>query len=103
MTRRLAARTVASWPYLAAAAWVVGSIVLFERTGIDVRLPCLIESIFGVACPGCGLTGAVQALLHGDPSAAWASNPLLFVILPAGLWYWLRGPTPIVAVHRSSA
>ena len=93
--RGLAARAVDSWPYLAVGGWVVASIALLEQTGVDVRLPCLVKLIFGVACPGCGMTGAVQAVLHGDLPAAWASNPLLFVVVPAGLWYWLRAPVPI--------
>jgi hypothetical protein len=93
MRRRLAARTAASWPYLGAGGWVVASILLFERTGIDARLPCLIKVIIGIECPGCGLTGAVQALLHGDLAAAWASNPLVFVVLPAGVCYWFFGPS----------
>ena len=90
MTRALGARAAASWPYLAAGAWILVSIVLFERTGIDVRLPCLAEAILRVECPGCGLTGAVQALLYGDLPAAWDRNPLVFVVLPAGAYYWLR-------------
>jgi len=91
MTRRLAARAAASWPYLAAGGWLVVSILLYERTGVDLRLPCLIKLVFGLECPGCGMTGAVQALLHADPATAWARNPLIFVVLPAGFYYWVRG------------
>jgi hypothetical protein len=90
VTRRLAARAAACWPYLLVGAWIVGSIALYDRTGIDVRLPCLIEAILGVECPGCGLSRAFQALLHGDLAGAWAHNPLVFVVLPAGAFYWVR-------------
>lgn len=91
MTRRLAARAAAGWPYLAAGAWLVASILLYEGTGVDLRLPCLVKLILGVECPGCGMTGALQALLHADPATAWARNPLVFVVLPAGFYYWVRG------------
>ena len=91
MIRKLAARTAASWPYLAVGGWVVLSGLLFERTGVDVRLPCLIDLVFDVDCPGCGLSRALVAVTRGDLSAAWASNPLVFVVLPAGLGHWLLG------------
>jgi len=90
VTRRLAARAAASWPYLAVGAWILASSALFERTGIDVRLPCLFEAMFDLECPGCGLTRALQALLHGDLAAAWARNPLVFVVFPAGVLCWFR-------------
>jgi hypothetical protein len=90
MIRRLAARAAASWPCLAAGAWLIGSILVYEHTGLDVRLPCLVKLVFGVGCPGCGMTGALQALLHADPATAWARNPLIFVVLPAGFCYGVR-------------
>lgn len=101
MRRRLGARVASSWPYLAGCGYVVASVVLFERTGFDARLPCLVRTFLGFDCPGCGLTRALQALLHGDPAAAWASNPLLFVLLPAILYYWLRGERPTDAARPS--
>jgi hypothetical protein len=85
------ARAAGSWPYLAVGGWMVASSAVFERTGFDARLPCLVKLTFGVACPGCGLTGALEAMVRGDLAAAWSSNPLVFVVVPVGLCYWLRG------------
>ncbi|WP_029253328.1 DUF2752 domain-containing protein [Paraoerskovia marina] len=48
--------------------------------------------IFGLACPGCGGLRATHDLAHLDLVGAWASNPLVVVLLPAvvGLWsLWL--------------
>ena len=91
MRRAQLTRAAGSWPYLAVGGWVVASGAVFERTGFDARLPCLVKLILGVACPGCGLSAALQAVVRGDLAAAWASNPLVFVVVPAGLCYWLVG------------
>ena len=42
---------------------------------------CPINLIFGVPCPGCGLTRAVLLFLRGDFAGAFAMHPL-FVVLP---------------------
>ena len=44
--------------------------------------PCLFNMFTGLQCPGCGGTRALHALLHGDVAAAFALNPLLFVMIP---------------------
>lgn len=48
---------------------------------------CMLRSLTGYDCPGCGLQRAIHALLHGDIAAAWHYNPFLFFILPVGLTY----------------
>jgi hypothetical protein len=56
------------------------------------RLPslCLIKSIFGVECPGCGMTRALSYLLHGDLPGGLHSNPLALIVLPLLGFLWLR-------------
>lgn len=43
---------------------------------------CPTALFFGIPCPGCGLTRATLALLHGDLGAALHFHPLVFVLTP---------------------
>jgi len=51
---------------------------------------CLIKSIFGGECPGCGMARALAYLLHGDLPGALHSNPLALMVLPLLGFLWLR-------------
>jgi hypothetical protein len=43
---------------------------------------CWVASVLRVPCPGCGLSRAGIALLHGDVSRALALHPLSIVLVP---------------------
>jgi hypothetical protein len=43
---------------------------------------CLLKSMTGIDCPGCGGTRAVYSLLHGDVAGAADHNILVFIVLP---------------------
>ncbi len=43
---------------------------------------CPTASLFGVPCPGCGLTRATLRLLQGDLSGALRLHPLVMVLAP---------------------
>lgn len=49
---------------------------------------CMFKRLTGWDCPGCGGLRATHQLLHGHVGAAFALNPLPFLLAPAGLW-WL--------------
>ncbi|HEY4103302.1 MAG TPA: DUF2752 domain-containing protein [Polyangiaceae bacterium] len=60
---------------------------------------CPMAGVLGIPCPGCGLTRATLALLHGDVQRAWSLHPLVFVISPLFAWLtasaaftFVRGP-----------
>ena len=67
---------------------------------------CPMAGLFGIPCPGCGLTRATLALAHGHLREAFAFHPLAFVLSPlfimatssAALTY-VRGPRA-TAVQR---
>ena len=70
---------------LIALALTLGTAVLFS----PVKL-CLMAVALHVPCPGCGMTRATLALLHGDVAHAVALHPLSPVIAPAvlGMFTW---------------
>lgn len=48
------------------------------------RLPsfCVFQRLLGVECPGCGMTRAMSAALHGDAAGAFAHNGLIVFWMP---------------------
>ena len=82
----------------AAVAYFGGGLALMRLSGIDVLPPCLWRLATDMECPGCGLTAAMLNLLRLDPAAAYASNPLVFLVLPVVVVYLARD---ILRFHQS--
>ena len=54
-------------------------------------LPCPIQYLTGISCPGCGMTRALWSLVTLDPDSAWHYHPAVFALIPATvLWIILR-------------
>jgi hypothetical protein len=75
----------------------VGGFALAVRSDFPL---CPLAGSVGVPCPGCGLTRATLALLHGDLRMALYYHPLVLVITPLVVtvvivtaWELLRGPS----------
>lgn len=55
---------------------------------------CLIKNIFGVECPGCGMTRAFLSILHLDFEAAIAYNWKCVFVFPLTvflyLYFWFK-------------
>jgi hypothetical protein len=104
-----------AWLLGAAVAIVIMSLALEVRPGerialagfSDYPLPhtCYSRTLFGVRCPGCGLTRSFIHLAHGDWRASWQVHPVgwllaaivLFqfpyrIALLAGGERWALGP-----------
>jgi len=61
------------------ALGLVGAGLAFAFLGPPV---CPTALFFGIPCPGCGLTRATLALLHGDVGTALRLHPLVLVLTP---------------------
>jgi hypothetical protein len=75
-----------AWMSLAAAYMLV-TIILSLVWHIDIGIPCLWKHVFEFTCPGCGLTRAFIQLIQFKLQAAWNCNPLIFLVLPFGMYY----------------
>ncbi len=68
-----------------ASAWGAPALLLLAAllppAGLGIPV-CLFRALSGLPCPGCGLTRALVALLHGDLAAAFVYHPYSFVLLP---------------------
>lgn len=62
--------------------WLLLFVALAMLVAVDIPL-CGFKAVFGVPCPGCGMTRALSALLIGDLSAAFRYHPLVYVLGPA--------------------
>ena len=69
---------------LAAAGSAAAATVLYRfdplQTGFYPK--CLLFTLTGIYCPGCGALRATHALLHGHVLTALDFNPLWVVVLP---------------------
>jgi hypothetical protein len=59
-----------------------GMLVTVPLLGMTLPEMCYWRTVFGMDCPGCGLTRCFVSLAHADLAAAWHYNPtgiLLFI------------------------
>ena len=95
------------------ACWALGTLTLglalallyvFDPSAANNYFPkCPSYWLFDVYCPGCGITRALHALLHGNFLQALAYNPLAILAAPLLIWMafkprWMQHPiTPKIA------
>ncbi len=54
-------------------------------------LPCLFNKITGFLCPGCGMTRAVNSILHFNFKEAWRYNILVYIIpISLLIYFYIR-------------
>jgi len=73
-----------------AGLYFLVSSILKSATSIDICIPCLWQTIFGIHCPACGLTTAFVHLLTLDVKGAFDSNWLIFIIIPIGMYFIIK-------------
>lgn len=55
-------------------------VALVGLPGYPLPHLCMSRSVFGVSCPGCGLTRSFVHLAHGDGQAAWRAHRLGWLV-----------------------
>jgi Protein of unknown function (DUF2752) len=75
-------RRSAAHALLAFALLLCAALFFYPPARASLYPTCPIHRIFGIACPGCGATRALAALLHGDVTEALRLNALFVVLLP---------------------
>lgn len=70
---------------------ITGGLYYLAIIYLGMGIRCPFERITGYRCPGCGITGMVLCLSHGDIYGAWCCNQLTFGLIPfyAGLFIYL--------------
>ncbi len=71
------------------AVYFVVAIFLKLFFAVDVLVPCLWRTLTGYKCPGCGLTTSFLEILKCNFLDAFYTNPLIFIVLPAGIFYMI--------------
>lgn len=51
---------------------------------------CLIRRVFGVRCPGCGMTRAFSSVVHGKFKQAYQYNKLVVIVFPLLCYVWAK-------------
>ena len=57
---------------------------------VNLYIPCPIKFITGLYCPGCGITRMILSILKGDLYQAFRYNPLVFILTPFLIFYFLE-------------
>ena len=76
-------------PYLLRNIILVAALV-----ALYVFVGCPLKQLFGISCPGCGMTRALLALFSFDISAAVRYHPMVLALPPAGIVYLFRKHIP---------
>lgn len=85
----------------AVGVYITFSAILKTVSGIDICIPCIWKSIFGLNCPGCGLTTAFISLMELNFNHAFEANWLIFIIIPCGIYYLTQDYSSFQRKHRA--
>jgi hypothetical protein len=75
---RLIAYTILTAAVAAVGIWYIAT----AEPGRSILPGCVFYQLTGLYCTGCGMTRAMQLLLHGHLYAAFRMNPLAVAALP---------------------
>jgi hypothetical protein len=72
---------LADW-HLRLCAGITAAVALVPPEGVPGLDLCMYHRLFGLPCPGCGMTRCGSCLLHGEWARAANYNPFGLVLMP---------------------
>jgi hypothetical protein len=76
--------------YSVVGGYFVLSLLVYTFLDINIGIPCLFTLIFDHRCWGCGMTHAILELMHLNFAGAYQENPLIFIVLPSGIYFIVK-------------
>lgn len=73
---------------------------IFSIPSLKTNGPCVLHTLFGIYCPGCGGTRAISALLHGQFIDSFICHPLVPYTAIVGGWFLISQTMERVSKHR---
>jgi hypothetical protein len=67
----------------------LGGVVAFYLLLFALGITCPIKFVFGISCPGCGMSRAVFSVLRGDPLKAFYYHPLWVTLIPFAFAFFI--------------
>lgn len=88
--------------------WALTGIVLFVWVFLQIfplpisklMLPCIVHSILGIYCPGCGGTRAVLTFFHGKFLTSFICHPIILYTAVVGGWFLISQSVDRISKHR---
>lgn len=66
---------------------IIGILLYFFYTKLDISFVCIFHEITGLYCPGCGITRSFVAIVNGEYYQAFRFNPYGCLVLPFLIFY----------------
>ena len=85
---------------LIAAAPLFKLFTILREHCILLRLPCVLRTLTGYICPGCGGTRAVVALMHGHVWISLLYHPIVLYATLILLWFIISQSIERFSHHR---
>lgn len=95
--------------YICVGLWVGVFFLYFLLKLLGIELtqlwpyPCLMLTVFGVYCPGCGGTRAMESLLQGDLWQSLVYHPLVFYVAVLTMYYMISHMLKLVTKGKCKA
>ena len=73
---------------------------IFPTSLFHTNAPCVLHTLFGIYCPGCGGPRAISALLHGRLLDSFICHPLVPYTAIIGGWFLISQTIERVSKHK---